>query len=327
MDVKLDQLQQTIRARARSLYRFGAMHFVRPYISRELPGWGRVFSNVVGGHVADQTWSGLEPVWVKGKLHGYEMLLNLDNWSNRMTYFLMRLYDLPTQLVMMRCLRPGDTFVDIGANEGALSLLAARLVGETGKVVAFEPNPEPRSRLTAAIDRNRLTNIELHPIGLGSVDAVLNLSAPKMNSGEGSFAAADYDASELHVVPCQVRRGDEVLQDVTPTLVKIDVEGYELEVLKGLTGVFARTRPPVVMEMIASHLARAGVKPGELAAFMHDRGYEPFKIGLARAGLDQRLSLERTSIDADINADVLWLQPDAPLSRTLLSEIAPPHST
>jgi hypothetical protein len=71
----------------------------------------------------------LARTWMRGKLHGYEMSLDLGNWSNRQTYFLGRFYDLPTQLVLLSCLRPDDIFVDIGANEGMISLLASRLVG------------------------------------------------------------------------------------------------------------------------------------------------------------------------------------------------------
>jgi precorrin-6B methylase 2 len=69
------------------------------------------------------------------------MELDLAAWSERSAYFLGRFYDLNLQMLMIQILKPGDRFVDIGANIGMLSILAARLVGPSGRVESFEPNP------------------------------------------------------------------------------------------------------------------------------------------------------------------------------------------
>src|SRR5260370_22584442 len=88
---------------------------------------------------------------------------------------------------MKACLKPGDTFVDIGANEGTISLLASSLVGRTGKVLSLEPNPRPREVFRSNIEHNAISNIHLFPTGLGERDDVLVLTVPKINSVEGSF--------------------------------------------------------------------------------------------------------------------------------------------
>src|SRR6202165_822638 len=169
----------------RRFYQNTLIFLLRPYISRELPGWGYLYRAFIGDYTADARWRGRPPRWIRGKLHQYEMFVDLSQWTNRSTFFLKRLYDLPTQLLLKKLLHEGDLFVDVGANEGMISILAARLVGPTGKVISFEPNPKPRSIFQATIDRNQIKNIDLIPVGLGYQDGTLSLSVPKINTGEG----------------------------------------------------------------------------------------------------------------------------------------------
>src|SRR4051812_18642998 len=77
-----------------------------PYTRRELPGWGRLFR--AAGLLRDNWWSGTGSRQITGKLHGYQMVLNLDNWSDRHTYFVGRYYDLASQLLLQKSLRSGD---------------------------------------------------------------------------------------------------------------------------------------------------------------------------------------------------------------------------
>jgi hypothetical protein len=81
---------------------------VRPYIWHELPGWGRLYSRFVGDYRRDASWAGEPSRTIRGKLHGYEIDLDLSRWSERATYFLGRFYDLENQLLPTRILRPGD---------------------------------------------------------------------------------------------------------------------------------------------------------------------------------------------------------------------------
>jgi len=97
---------------------------LKGYSRRELPGWGWVLRRA--GVFDDSVWREAPTAVAEGKLHGFRMELDLRNWSERQTYFLGRFYDLPTQLLVMRLLRRGDLFVDVGANIGMISALAAR---------------------------------------------------------------------------------------------------------------------------------------------------------------------------------------------------------
>jgi FkbM family methyltransferase len=276
---------------------------VRPYVSRELPGWGRVYAALVGDFRFDDQWKGHQRRWIRGKLHGYEMSLDLGYWSNRATFFLNRFYDLPTQLALQSILREGDTFVDIGANEGMMSLLASRIVGGSGKVIAFEPNPVPRALFESAIARNTISNVTIVPAGLGEMEATLPLSVPKINTGEGSFGGSQYSDDETEIVLCQVYRGDAVLSRESPALIKIDVEGFELHVLRGLEATLRRSRSPLIIEMVSDHLLRAGASVAEVNSFLFNLSYRPQRLALAG-----RNSLRLVSeIPPDLaHADYLW---------------------
>jgi FkbM family methyltransferase len=282
------------------------INLTRPYISREMPGWGRIYAAFVGDFRFDDQWKGHDRRWVRGKLHGYEMSLDLGYWSNRQTFFLKRFYDLPTQLVLQKLLREGDTFVDIGANEGMMSLLASRLVGSTGKVIAFEPNPAPRAVFESAIARNALSNVTVIPAGLGDTDEALPLSVPKINTGEGSFGGSRYLNEETEVVSCQVLRGDKSLAQENPALIKIDVEGFELRVLRGLEATLSRSRSPIVIEMVSDHLVRAGTSVSEVNSFLQRLGYRPQRLGLAARG---KLKLLAEAPTDSAHADYLWTHP------------------
>ncbi|HWI87086.1 MAG TPA: FkbM family methyltransferase [Sphingomonas sp.] len=292
------------------LRKLAAFHLARPYIRRELPGWGRLYNNLVGSHQRDADWREEKIRWISGKLHGYQMQLDISGWSNRKTFFLGRFYDLPTQLVLQSVLGEGDLFVDIGANEGMMTLLASRIVGPRGKVIAFEPNPKPRACLEAAIERNDIANIEVRPIGLGASDALLTLSVPKFNSGEGSFGKPAYNEDDLIQIDCPVKTADAELDGLAPTLIKIDVEGFEPYVIEGLKKVMAKVHPPVVMEVVSGHLRNAGGSVDALVATMQEAGYRGFQLGTERQGMKHGLALHPVTPSEGFRGDVLWVHQD-----------------
>jgi len=286
---------------------------IRPYVRAELPGWGKLYSRFVGDYRNDSYWTGHPMLTIRGKLHGYEMVLDPSRWSERATYFLGRFYDLETQLLLIHVLRAGERFVDIGANIGMLSLLAARLTGPTGIVDAFEPNPRCAERIRAYVRTNCIDNIRLHPVALADVESTLVLTVPTYNSGEGTLTnlevapAAGKPAVERFDVP--VRIGDRALEfDArAPVLIKIDVEGYECQVLTGLNETLRKAGPLVLTEVVPGHLARAQRTAADLFDLMAGYGYRPFSMQLVRRGLRKRaLTLKATTVQTH-SENVLWV--------------------
>jgi FkbM family methyltransferase len=286
-----------------------------PYARLELPGWGKVLR--AAGVYRDDGWDGAPTRVVRGKLHGYKMRLSLESWSERQTYFLGRYYDLHTQALAMICVRSGDTFIDVGGNIGMMTLLGSRLVGATGQVHPFEPNPLEGDRIRRTIEENGIGNVTLYRVGLADAPAELTLTVIAEHSGMGTFAEVGGDEAR-HVsarYPAKVVRGDDVLPPQLPgaVTIKIDVEGFECRVLRGLSATLAKYRPAVVTEVIRTHLVRAGNSVEELFDVMASHGYRAYAIRIRRRHHlgPQRLWLRPLARGEEIPSprNVAWVAP------------------
>ncbi len=150
---------------------------------------------------------------------------------------------------MQTALRPGDLFVDVGANAGYYALLASRLVGEDGGVIAFEPSPAIRERLERNVRLNGLTNVSVSPqaVSLAEGEASFYESSDARNSGLGSLLVGAGRSADARKVPttsldalaATLLRGIDVL--------KIDVEGAELDVFAGGERLLSRADAPLVV--------------------------------------------------------------------------------
>ena len=291
---------------------------VRPYTLRELPGWGKVYEACVGGYARNSQWREAGEREITGKRHGYKMALDLSRWADRSAYFLGRWYDLPTQLLLEAALRPGDAHVDIGANVGMSVLAAAHAVGPEGRIYAFEPNPAPREKLERHVEMNGLDFVEVFPFALDREEGTARFHVPKINSGEGSLAKPSYADDDVSEIIVEKKIGDTILADVSPRLVKIDVEGAEIGVLEGLETLIERAKPVIVCECEETHLARFGTNARDLAAIAARHGYGLYAIGQRRAASRRELTLRALSAEKDLpnRADLAFVQPGDPLLRS-----------
>jgi FkbM family methyltransferase len=154
-------------------------------------------------------------------------------------------------------LAPGDVCVDVGANIGYFALLASRLVGSAGHVYALEPSPEIHVALTSNLELNGAMNVTALAVAAGDKDGEAEFyEAHGRNRGASSIRRehTEEDGEVGHrPTRVQVRRLDSVVQHAHLArlkLVKIDVEGYELEVMQGLEPLLLRgARPSVVVEL------------------------------------------------------------------------------
>lgn len=140
-------------------------------------------------------------------------------------------------------------FYDIGANVGQHSLFMAQ---HAERVISFEPFALVRNKLSEKVERNKVKNVTIYPVGLGNERAELDFFEPSgANHGTGSFVAgnnsADGSAQKL-----PVWRGDDFLESnglPKMDIVKMDVEGFEIQVLSGLRERVRRDRPVILMEV------------------------------------------------------------------------------
>jgi FkbM family methyltransferase len=168
----------------------------------------------------------------------------------------------------------GSVVVDVGAHRGLYTIWFAHRVGGTGEVHAFEPNPAFHPRL-AVID-SHFGQVAFHPTGLWSRAGVMELYVPHLRDGpvsslgrlslEGQFKDLRHDVIEV-----TTERLDDISFERPPRLLKIDVEGQELEVLRGAVRLLQEAAPVVLVEVEQRH--RDG-DVQEVFDFLTGLGYE-----------------------------------------------------
>jgi FkbM family methyltransferase len=165
-----------------------------------------------------------------------------------MVQMAMETYE-PAKLAMIRRhLRPGMTFIDAGANRGYFTLLAARLVRNTGRVISIEPAPENYKYLSRSIELNGYAHVRALPIALSDQDGSASLQILG-RSTEHTLAPLKPQYKDLPKVTVQTQTLDSVVAEQNlkrVDMVKIDVQEFELQVLRGAVQTL-RTNPQLVM--------------------------------------------------------------------------------
>ncbi len=174
-------------------------------------------------------------------------------------------------------LRGSETVWDIGACVGTYSCFAARAL-PTGRVVGFEPEPTNRSRLRANLERNAPTDSwTVAPFALSDESGACTLASEFVEAGAGHH----YLAPDGRGPAVETRRGDELIEESgypTPDVIKIDVQGAELPVLRGLSGVLEDARS-IYLEVHSEKCRRYGTTAEEIESFLRTSGFSVASLG------------------------------------------------
>jgi FkbM family methyltransferase len=211
-------------------------------------------------------------------------------------------YEPDEVAVLERYLRPGDVFVDVGANIGYLTAVGASLVGPNGQVHSFEPVPEYFSRLESLRAANPQYAISVNAMALGEREGSAEITqAPRGNIGWNTLVPGMLrdEAGTRHTV--HVRRLDSYLSQrgiARVALVKIDTEGFELPVLRGASGFLdsATPRPPVLCEVAPGAYPLLGSSVAELFDYMGNYGYAALDVERGGRPLRAKTLAETTNI-------------------------------
>jgi FkbM family methyltransferase len=220
--------------------------------------------------------------------------------------------------VLVRVLGEGDVAVDVGANVGYLTVLAAMLVGPSGHVVSFEPDAENVARLRANLalnDCNNVTVIEKAVTNqVGEVEFFINsddsggnalwdpaqfpgnlksLATPKRFTLQGTTLDAEWEQLRLPV----------------PKVIKIDTEGADQRVLEGMRDLLARQQPRfVIAELHAFGLAKMGCSQESFRGVIEALGYSTFCM--IRSGALPRFVPAATRIETTYAVNLLFSKPE-----------------
>jgi FkbM family methyltransferase len=205
------------------------------------------------------------------------MELDLGDWVAK-HIFVSGVFELGVTSLLAARVRRGDTVVDVGANVGYFTLLCAGLVGDRGQVVAIEPNPEVRTQLERNIARNDLRNVRVFDFALADEPGELTLFlGPPDNTGLSSFRTPRDCPRALSV---RTERFDTLLPPWNNqlALVKIDVEGAELKVLRGMRHTLAVAQPDLIVELSPDFLAQLGDNVFALLDLLEGHGYTGYEL-------------------------------------------------
>ena len=182
-------------------------------------------------------------------------------------------YEPHVAATLDRLLGPGDVFVDVGANVGYHAFRASPRVGDDGRVVAVEANPENARLIAHTVEVNGLTNVELVPLALAAGRGYANFGTHVGSNGGLLPEDGDTIGSGRGTIVATIALDDLGLDTVS--VVKIDVEGAEGVVVDGATATIERHRPTFVMEFSQEMTSRVSARPPEthLQRFV-DLGYE-----------------------------------------------------
>lgn len=208
-----------------------------------------------------------------------------------------RVYEPHVTAELRRLLKPGSTLVDIGANLGYFTLLAAQIVGRSGSVVAFEPRRENCRLLAQSIETNGLEHVVLEPFALGQHAGTATLVTEPGTSNAiipfGPDAGMPEDAPSETV---QVRTLDSFLPSLPRVdVIKMDIEGFEPQAWLGMAETIREHKPVVVFELSPAAMQMASKKPpAELVDHVMAAGYE-LRV-LRRADTEPGQAMSRDSI-------------------------------
>lgn len=212
--------------------------------------------------------------------YGYTMKCSMNDWIQwQIHYFGDYLAEAKYARYLISESRPGDIFIDIGANVGYYSLLMSKLVGAEGLVYSYEAFESTYQRLLENLKLNDATNVVASQVAVASSSGKLDIEI----IAEDNIGAArvSRNSTESRTTTVSSNTIDQMLQGEdlsTLRFLKMDIEGFEVEALIGAIETLRRFKPTCLIEIHRDQLATFGASPEELFGFMGELGYQAHHI-------------------------------------------------
>jgi FkbM family methyltransferase len=229
------------------------------------------------GYLREPYYRALELAYPKG-IH--ILLPSGDRFRIQPRFLGMNLSNYEARLVDAFCalIAGGMTVIDVGAHVGIYSLLASAKVGLNGKVVAIEPSPANARLLRQHLSFNQSRNVEVIEAAVADKPGQITFNYRPIATDPASFAnsmAYDISGESANV---QVRTLDDICSNISPAVIKIDVEGAELLALRGAKEILVKNRPAVIVAVHPEPMRTLGTTPLQLVSYMNDLGYIGLRV-------------------------------------------------
>lgn len=213
--------------------------------------------------------------WIEVNELGFNWRLNLDHYLDKELATTGQ-WEAETVALVNKLLKPGMCVVDVGANFGIFSLVFSRLVGEYGKVIAFEPTSDYSERLLRHIELNNIKNVALHQLGLSDHAASVEISIGNSSATLQPFSSERIRKTEkidLVTFDTWWQKYLETGQEDRLDFVKVDIDGHEPQFLRGAKKTLERLHPLILIEFAQEHLYFHKTPVWELADSLEAMGY------------------------------------------------------
>lgn len=181
---------------------------------------------------------------------------------------------------LLSFLRKGDLFIDVGANIGYFSIAASKQVGKEGKVIAFEPTEIIHQRLQHSISLNQCTNVKSEIFALSDKNEERAFKISKDGFDAYNSLGHPSQGSQFETKAVQTKTLDDYIKEnklSSISLIKVDVEGWEIPVIKGMKNLLKEKNAPVLLIEFTEDNARlSGFTCQELFYLIESFGYELF---------------------------------------------------
>lgn len=197
--------------------------------------------------------------------------LDISDYQNWLIYFGIT-KDNPVGLFEL--IKKNDIIIDIGTNIGQTAMTFAKLGGENAQILGFEPDPVNYSKATTNLQLNSFKNIQYFNIGIGSKTEELNLKINSVSNRGGNRIDKSNGSDSF---PIKVDTLDNIIQSLqikNVHLIKIDIEGFEFEALKGATETIRKHKPVLYIEIDDDNLKDQGSSAKEVIGFIQTFNYK-----------------------------------------------------
>lgn len=214
----------------------------------------------------------------------FKLILDKHDISVSRPIIASKQYEPHVRAFVEKFLRTGMTMIDIGANVGFFTMLCASIVGEDGKVFAFEPNSENCRLIVLSLSANGFKNVRLYPFALSNAFGAAYFT-PMIGSNGGFMSSAPETVVHPNCTIVATARLDDVINERVD-LIKADVEGAEYLALYGGRSLIEQYRPMIVTEFSLEMLSRvSGIAGADFLRWMIGFSYRPFVLERAGAGM------------------------------------------
>lgn len=176
-------------------------------------------------------------------------------------------------------LRPGDSSLDIGGNIGLQSIRMSLSVGNTGKVYAFEPLNYLQEKFRKNMALNKADNVTLLPFALSDTESESEFRINENAWNQGTFSLHNSQGITKQTVSIKIADDlPEIKELHSLALIKIDVEGFEYQVLRGLSNTLQKHKPRIIFEYDSNYWAATGQSIANCSGFLQSMGYKLYQI-------------------------------------------------